>query len=113
MLHILKCIILIISSLFHFSVGVVTVKSDMMLSKYIININGRDNGDPFLFSKNPATIRIDRFDPDLSIIVFHLDMTLTDYFQKELDFLSRVEKVLSMFYPNAYVRRWCIDEIDT
>lgn len=113
MFYILKCIIFIISSLSHFSVGVVTVKSDMILSKYIININGRDNGDPFLFSKSPATIRIDRFDPDLSIIVFHLDMTLTDYFQKELGFLSRVEKVLSMFYPNAYVRRWCIEEIDT
>lgn len=109
----LKSITLKLSRLFHFPLGVVTVKSDMLLSKYIIKINGRDNGDPFLFSKDPATVRIDRFDPDLSVIVFHLDMTLTDYFQKELDFLNRIEKALSKFYPNAYVRKWCIQEKDT
>lgn len=102
------------SSFNHYNViGVVKAMADLLHPKYIININGQDNGDPQLWSRDPALVRIDKFDPDRTVITFSLGLLLSDYLNKELDLLNQVEKALNKFYPTAYVRRWCIEEKDT
>lgn len=76
----LKCIILKFLWFFYFFLGVVIVKFDMLFFKYIIKINGCDNGDLFFFFKDFVMVWIDWFDLDFLVIVFYLDMILIDYF---------------------------------
>lgn len=94
-------------------IGVVKAMADLLHPEYIIKVNGRDNGDPQLWSRDPAFVRIDKFDPDRTVITFYLGLLLSDYLNKELDLLDQVEKALNEVYPTAYVRRWCIEEKET
>lgn len=82
----------------------------MLLTKYIINVISRDNGDPVLTSSDHATVRIDRFRPEDVVVTFYLDMILPTFYQKETNLLRQVEEALSVDFPTVYVRRWCIED---
>ncbi|XP_048738793.2 protocadherin Fat 4-like [Ostrea edulis] len=90
--------------------GAVKARSEVLLTKYIINVISRDNGDPVLTSSDHATVRIDRFRPEDVVVTFYLDMILPTFYQKETNLLRQVEEALSVDFPTVYVRRWCIED---
>ena len=58
---------------------------------YTFKVIGSDKGIPSRTST--ATVRIDSFPADLTLVVINMDITVSDFQQNEADFLNKVRNI--------------------
>ncbi|XP_062602216.1 protocadherin Fat 4-like [Saccostrea cucullata] len=90
--------------------GIIKANAELQKAKYTIEIISSDKGDPQLKSLKNAIVRIDRFDPEDTVISFYLDLTLVSYLSVEEELLNHIKEVLRASFPTAYVRKWCVED---
>lgn len=88
------------------------VKSENQLteSKYVLQIESFDGGEPPLNSLKDALVRIDTFESEMVVITFYLQLTLVTYLAMENEFIDHLQEVFREDFPTSYVRRWCITD---
>uniref|UniRef100_K1Q2F1 Protocadherin Fat 4 n=1 Tax=Magallana gigas TaxID=29159 RepID=K1Q2F1_MAGGI len=79
------------------------VKSENQLteSKYVLQIESFDGGEPPLTSLKDALVRIDTFESEMVVITFYLQLTLVTYLAMENEFIDHLQEVEKTFLKNG------------
>jgi hypothetical protein len=92
--------------------GAMRVIYDLNDSQYVINVQVKDNGEPRLTSSVSAQVRVDTFQADVHVFSLTLSLSRENYLRQEAEILSEIKAAISIKYPTAYVRRWCLHDRD-
>ena len=68
----------------------------------------RDSGSPQQTSDTGATVRVDTYDPEATVLNYYLGITRTSYMALEAEFLAQLTTLYHVTYPTSEAKRWCV-----
>ncbi|KAK3585845.1 hypothetical protein CHS0354_038372 [Potamilus streckersoni] len=78
---------------------------------YIFVVGARDRGIPSLHAIIPASVELETFDPNISVISLYMGISKAYFESKESQFLSQLTIVFRTKYLTAVAKKWCVQEL--